>query len=672
MDRHAALQKHFGYTAFRPGQEDIIAGILAGRDVLGVMPTGAGKSICYQLPAVLSEGTSIVISPLISLMKDQVNALVENGIAAAYLNSSLTPAQQGTVISRAAQGAYKIIYVAPERLDTGGLSSIANAAPISMVTVDEAHCISQWGQDFRPSYLKISGFIESLPRRPVVAAFTATATPKVRADITAMLGLRDPFTLTTGFNRENLYFEVRRPRKKPDALLEYVERNKEKSGIIYCATRKTVEDVCASLVRHGYPSTYYHAGMDDESRGRSQDDFQYDRKPVMVATNAFGMGIDKSNVSYVIHYNMPKSIESYYQEAGRAGRDGEPADCILFYAKKDVQTNKFLIEKAGEPAGEAGRPDIVAYNLDLLKHMTYYCTTADCLRAHIIKYFGEQIGPHCGNCGNCLTQFEEVDATVEAQKILSCVYRLERMGRSYGKAMVAQVLRGSKSERLLRLKLDKQSTYGVMKDVAMGKVINIIDYLIEQGYLSVTEGEYPTIGTTPRAAGVLRGEKQVRMKLPKEKEIPEPLKVVGHADPTLLAALRQKRSELAAAARVPAYVIFTDASLRDMCAKQPLTKEAFRQVSGVGDVKLKKYADTFLDVIRDFAPQDDPAPPSKGREERGCPPHHEPAPEGAPWTDAEDRQLRKEHALGFASWQIGDIHSRTEAEICSRLDDLGL
>jgi len=671
LDKHTALQKYYGYTAFRPGQEEIIDHILAGRDVLGVMPTGAGKSLCYQLPAILSGGTSIVISPLISLMKDQVNALSESGIPAAYLNSSLTPAQQGTVVSRAIQGAYQIIYVAPERLETDGLAAIASAVSIRMVTVDEAHCISQWGQDFRPSYLKIAGFISRLRTRPAVSAFTATATPTVREDITAMLGLRDPFTLTTGFNRENLYFEVRRPRKKLDELLGYLRQNREKSGIIYCATRKTVEDVCASLIENGFSATYYHAGMEDDARNRSQDDFQYDRKPVMVATNAFGMGIDKSNVSYVIHYNMPKSIESYYQEAGRAGRDGERADCILFYAKKDVQTNRFLIEKAGEQAEEAQRPHIVAYNLELLKHMTYYCTTSECLRAYIIKYFGEQIGPHCGNCGNCLTRFEEVDATVDAQKILSCVYRMERMGRSYGKAMIAQVLRGGKSERLLRLKLDRLSTYGVMHDVSTGKIIHIIDFLIEQGYLAVSEGEYPVVHTTPRTAAVIREGTKILMKLPREKEVQKAVQAVaqGAADPSLLAALRQKRSELAAIAHVPAYVIFTDASLRDICEKLPLSKEEFRCISGVGDVKLKKYAEPFLDIIRQFATPDlvlsDEGEPLVSYP-RGL------ALEGARWTEEEDEQLRQEHALGFTTWQIGDIHSRTADEIHARLRKLGL
>lgn len=609
MKKSNVLRRYFGYDAFRPGQEEVVDQILASRDVLSVMPTGAGKSICYQLPALMMEGVTIVISPLISLMKDQVGALVENGIAAAYINSSLNPSEQSAVLQNAEAGKYKIIYVAPERLALFSMERLVQKVAVSMVAVDEAHCISQWGQDFRPSYLKITEFIDKLPVRPVVAAFTATATTQVRQDIAAMLALRNPFLMTTGFDRKNLYFSVVQPQRKQEALFSYVHKNKKKTGIIYCATRKTVDTLCEELCRRGFLAARYHAGMDDLERRQSQDDFLYDKKTVMVATNAFGMGIDKSNVSYVIHYNMPKNIESYYQEAGRAGRDGERAECVLLYGPRDVKTNEFLIKnsvEAGDELEDSQKNDIVQHNLELLKKMTFYCKTNDCLRAYIMNYFGERGAQFCGNCSNCNTKFHEIEITEDAQKILSCVYRLENMGRRFGKTMIAGILQGSKNEKILRWNLQKMSTYGIMQGYTMRKLRGIIDFLIQEGYLGETDEEYPVLHTVAQSAEVIRKNIQVLMKTPKEeKRTSNVFETMDEAmDAGLLIALKEVRSGLAQKARVPAYIIFSDASLKDMCTRLPTTREEFLDVAGVGEVKLEKYGDTFLKIIQQFVKED--------------------------------------------------------------------
>ena len=603
--KHDVLKQYFGHVNFRQGQAELIDSVLAGRDVFGIMPTGAGKSICYQVPALLMEGITLVVSPLISLMKDQVNALVQSGIKAAYINSSLTAGQYGKVLSNARQGAYKIMYVAPERLLTEDFLQLASESIISMVTVDEAHCVSQWGQDFRPSYLKIMEFVDRLPVRPVISAFTATATAEVREDIIAILRLRDPFVITTGFDRKNLSFSVQTPGSKGPALLEIVKRNRDKSGIIYCSTRKAVEAVCTELNRKGFSATQYHAGLDNDERHANQDDFLYDRKTLMVATNAFGMGIDKSNVSFVVHYNMPKNLESYYQEAGRAGRDGEPAECVLLYSSQDVRTNQFLIEANRDTDGDMPpevQKALIQKDKDRLKAMTFYCATTDCLRAYILRYFGESSPNFCGNCSNCNTNFETADITVEAQKILSCVIRIAQRNKSFGKSMITDILHGTKNERIHRTGMEDLPTFGILSELSLHRIRTLLDFLILNGFLALSTGEYPVIKPTDLCGEILRGKKTLEMKLPKEERIARPGKgKAGTVEDTgLLPELKELRKQLASAARVPAFVIFSDATLHDMCAKLPQTEDEFLGVSGVGVAKANKFCIPFTKLIREY------------------------------------------------------------------------
>ena len=601
------LKQYFGYDSFRPGQDELVQAILSGRDTLGIMPTGAGKSICYQVPALALPGLTLVISPLISLMKDQVGALNEAGVPAACINSALSFEEMRDALYFAGRGEYKLLYVAPERLTAPFFLDFARRVPISMVTVDEAHCISQWGQDFRPSYLKILDFLAALPQRPLVSAFTATATADVRDDIIRALGLEDPFVITTGFDRPNLYFAVEKPSSKPSALLAHLLQRRDKSGIVYCSTRKTVEEVCDMLLSRGLPATRYHAGLDPEERLANQDDFLYDRKTIMVATNAFGMGIDKSNVSFVIHYNMPKNMESYYQEAGRAGRDGEAADCILLYNGQDVRTAEFLIEHSHEndddSIDEKTRRALIERDMERLKQMTFYATTTDCLRRYILNYFGEKAPLCCGHCGNCDTNFEEVDATMDARKILSCVYRLDERRLHFGKIVVAAVLTGSKSEQIGRFSLDTLSTYGIMSEQTAVRVRQLIDVLLERGLLTADPERYNALFLTKTGNALMRGRGELHIRLPREKK-PETGRrteeLSADVDEKLFEKLRALRTKVAQRAGVPPYVVFSNATLADMAARQPKSEYELLGVRGVGEAKARRYGAEFVDCIRDY------------------------------------------------------------------------
>lgn len=601
--KESILQRVFGYSAFRGGQEALIDAQLQGRDAFGIMPTGGGKSLCYQIPALLLEGVTLVISPLISLMRDQVMALKNAGVAAAYINSSLTPAQIRLVYRNIQSGMYKIIYVAPERLLTDGFLEAIQARKVSLVTVDEAHCISQWGQDFRPSYLKIVDFLNILTPRPVVSAFTATATETVRQDIAQILQLRDPLRVVTGFDRPNLRFEVQRPKQKLPALIDLVQQRRDKAGIVYCATRKAVEEVCENLQLNGIAATRYHAGLPDEERRDNQEDFLYDRKTVMVATNAFGMGIDKSNVSYVIHYNMPQSLESYYQEAGRAGRDGAEAECILLYAPGDVQTAKYLIQ---HPAlsGELSQEELEQkqrLDLERLDVMVNYCKTQECLRGYILDYFGQEHESFCGNCSNCSTETEERDITDQARMILSCVQRMSaKLGYSLGLTSVVRTLLGSRDKRLLQLGLDKLSSYGMLRKLGKDDLRAMAESLESQGYLE-TDPVHGGVSLTQKAQGVLFEGKTVSMRLPKaEASAPVSSPIGGGQDPNLLAMLKWLRWKIAMQESVPAYIIFSNATLEDMARKAPTTLETFAKVNGVGSVKVKRFGEVFVDAIADY------------------------------------------------------------------------
>ena len=564
MAKREVLRQYFGHSSFRPGQEALIDGILAGRDALGIMPTGGGKSLCYQVPALLLPGLTLVVSPLISLMKDQVAALNGVGIPAAFLNSALDAQAFQAVCREIRQGMHKLIYVAPERLLQEGFLALMQEQKIAQVAVDEAHCISQWGQDFRPSYRKITEFVARLPRRPVLSAFTATATAEVQADILTQLELRDPVKVVTGFNRPNLYFAVQQPKRKQPVLTALVEARRDRSGIVYCATRSGVEKICDLLCQRGIPATRYHAGLSEEERQRNQDDFQFDRKTVMVATNAFGMGIDKSNVSFVIHYNMPKSLEAYYQEAGRAGRDGEAAECILLYGPGDVATAQFFLQQAGEneDLSPEERAEVQARDARRLEAMVNYCKTTHCLRGHLLDYFGQAHDPTCGNCGNCRSQFVQVDITRQAQMILSCVKRVQgKLGYYVGADLLSKVLRGSRSQRVLTLGLDGLTTYGLLRDTSEALTRRYLEALEEAGYL-VTEPVHKTLRPTPQAGEVLfRGSKVFLTQRaapavfrPRE----EGLERSGQQpeDQELMAALKATRLQLARQEEVPLYVIF--------------------------------------------------------------------------------------------------------------------
>lgn len=577
------LESHFGYSAFRKGQEQAIHSVLTGRNTICVMPTGGGKSICYQIPALILPGTTIVISPLISLMKDQVDALIQVGIPATFINSSLSYNEANERIREAKQGKYKLLYIAPERLESYDFLDDLSEMEIQLVAVDEAHCISQWGHDFRPSYRHIQQMINSLPERPNVLALTATATPKVREDICHLLNIDERNTINTGFERENLSFTVIKGQDRLKYLHDYLKKNEKEAGIIYAATRKNVDQLYERLRKENINVARYHAGMGDADRAREQERFLEDKASVMVATSAFGMGIDKSNIRYVVHFQMPKNMESYYQEAGRAGRDGLQSECILLYSPQDVQIQRFLIDQSSDRSR-------MTQELEKLQQMVDYCHTESCLQEFILNYFGETETEPCERCGNCTDSRARIDVTKEAQMTMSCIIR---MGQRFGKTVIAQVLTGSKNKKVTELGFDRLSTYGIMKNQGAKEVSDFIEFLISQELIATQQGQFPTLYVSQKGKDILLGKELVFRRETIQ------VKQVSKNDP-LFEALRDIRMQIAQMEKVPPFVIFSDAALKDMCAKQPKTSEEFLQVSGVGEHKLKKYGLEFIQAIRAF------------------------------------------------------------------------
>ena len=600
-----ALKILFGYDSFRVGQKSVIDSILAGRDAFAVMPTGAGKSVCYQIPAVLLPGITLVVSPLISLMQDQVKALNEAGVQAAFINSSLSEKDYNETIRKARQGTYKIIYIAPERLVTEGFLALAKSVPVSMVTVDEAHCISQWGQDFRPSYMKIVEFVKTLEKRPIISAFTATATETVREDIICTLGLHNPFTLVNGFDRENLFFQVDKPKNKEQYILKYISEHSGDSGIIYCATRKNVDNIYELLKGKGVSVGKYHAGMSAEERKKMQDDFVFDYTSIVVATNAFGMGIDKSNVRFVIHYNMPQSMENYYQEAGRAGRDGLDAKCILLFSPQDIVINRFLLDhKEMQDLDPSDRETVRERDARRLQVMERYCYTTECLRNYILKYFGENPEKPCQDCGNCLREFETLDMTEAAKKVINCVY--EAKGR-YGRQIIIDTVAGAKTARLEEIGAARYKSYGVLAGTNKNLLRRLIEQLVLEGYLRVGDYQVLKLGDI---SGLKNPEASVFVKITDEDKQPEKtaktkkkaksVETLTSSGYKLFERLKKLRLEIAREESMPPYIIFSDKTLIDMAAKMPASKPEMLDVSGVGENKFAKYGERFLEVIEEY------------------------------------------------------------------------
>lgn len=584
------LKEIYGYDSFRKGQEDIIAGIVEGHDTLAILPTGGGKSICYQIPALLLPGTTLVISPLISLMKDQVDSLTRVGVRAAFLNSSLSAAEYRDVLRSAMQGEYKLLYVAPERLDAPMFQSLSEQLHIPLIAIDEAHCVSQWGHDFRPSYRQLAGWIGRMPNRPLVAAFTATATEEVADDITAMLHLRDPRRYVTGFARPNLSLSVVSGVDKKRFLSKFLKEREQQSGIVYAATRKEVEDVCAMLQQLGVEAGKYHGGLSDVERAETQERFRFDHIRVMVATNAFGMGIDKPNVRFVMHWQMPGDLESYYQEAGRAGRDGEESDCVLLFEPADMQVQRFLIEQG------AGDSDRKAVQMSKLHTMMNFSRTQRCLQQFIVDYFGESDVPVCGKCSSCLDKSESVDRTQDAKMALSCVGRMK--GR-FGVTMAAKVLKGSRDKRLLEFGLDRLSTYGLMRSLPEKEIADWLYWLVAEGYMRLSEGQYPTVSLTANALPVLEGKEMIsqRVRAAVRQTNNESMSVSS----PLFEALKQWRREAAAAEGVPPFMIFFDATLRDIANARPATADDLLAVKGIGMAKAQKYGEQITAIISEHA-----------------------------------------------------------------------
>ncbi|MGF1434398.1 DNA helicase RecQ [Bacillus thuringiensis] len=577
------LASYFGYSSFRRGQDETIKNVLDGKDTVCIMPTGGGKSICYQIPALVFEGTTLVISPLISLMKDQVDTLVQNGISATYINSSISIAEANQRIQLAKQGHYKLLYVAPERLDSMEFVDQLIDMKIPMIAIDEAHCISQWGHDFRPSYLHIHRILDYLPEKPLVLALTATATPQVRDDICNTLEINQENTIMTTFERENLSFSVIKGQDRNAYLADYIRQNQKESGIIYAATRKVVDQLYEDLMKAGVSVSKYHAGMSDSDRNEQQELFLRDEVSVMVATSAFGMGIDKSNIRYVIHYQLPKNMESYYQEAGRAGRDGLDSTCILLYSSQDVQVQRFLIDQS---TGESR----FSNELEKLQNMIDYCHTEQCLQSFILQYFGEEPKEDCGRCGNCTDDRESIDVTRESQMVLSCMIRTNQR---FGKQMIAQVLTGSKNKKVIEFNFHTLPTYGLLSNRSVKEVSEFIEFLISDELIAVEHGTYPTLKVTEKGKEVLLGKENVL-----RKERVETRQIVQ--DHPLFEVLREVRKEIAQGEGVPPFVIFSDQTLKDMCVKMPQSDSELLTVKGIGEHKLVKYGSHFLQAVQHF------------------------------------------------------------------------